>query len=49
MSEKISFKIKLEEQKEKLDMIVTENSNLKEKINNQEDEIKNLKKKIKSL
>ena len=32
LSEKIAFKLKLEEQREKLEMVVLENGNLKEKI-----------------
>jgi predicted nuclease with TOPRIM domain len=49
VQEKISFKVKLEEQREKLEMIANENGTLKEKFSQQEEEIKSLKKRIKTL
>ena len=44
LSEKINIKLKFEEQREKLEMLVLENANLKEKINDQENDIKKIKK-----
>ena len=43
LQEKISIKLKLEEQREKLEMIVIENANLKEKITELENDKKTLK------
>ncbi len=49
VSEKLQGRLKVEEQKEKIDMLVIENNNLKEKIHEQEDDIKRFKKEIKKF
>ena len=49
LQDKIGYKLKLEEQREKLEMLVVENANLKEKVTDQEDEIKRQRKQVKQL
>lgn len=47
VTDKLQAKIKCEEQREKIDMLVVENNNLKDKIHEQEDDMKRFKKEIK--
>ena len=47
LQEKISYKLNIEEQRERLEMLVKENFNLKDKVTEQEDEIKKFKKEVK--
>ena len=45
----MNTKIKCEEQREKIDMLVVENNNLKDKIHEQEDEMKKVKRENKKM
>lgn len=49
MSDKIGFKIKLEEQKERVEMLAVENQNLKDKVTELEDDARQARKNLKSL
>lgn len=49
VQDKISFKLKLEEQREKLEMLVVENADLKKRSMDYEDESKRLRKQVKQL
>lgn len=49
VQDKISFKLKLEEQREKLEMLVVENADLKKRSMDYEDESKRLRKQVKHL
>lgn len=49
LSDKIEFKVKLEEQRDRLEMLVNENQQLKEKVASAEEEIRNQKKLVKNL
>ena len=46
ITEKMNIKIKSEEQREKIEMLVVENNNLKDKIHSQDSEMKKLNKEI---
>ncbi len=49
VQDKIGFKLKLEEQREKLEMLVIENVDLKKRALDYEDEAKRLRKQAKQL
>lgn len=49
LNDKIGFKLKLEEQRERLDMLTTENQHLKEKVTDLEEDNKQLRRNAKSL
>jgi hypothetical protein len=44
IQDKIAFKLKVDEQKDKLELLAQENTNLKEKVTDQEEDIKRLRK-----
>lgn len=44
VQDKIGFKLKLEEQREKMEMLVVENADLKKKVADLEDDTKRLRK-----
>jgi predicted nuclease with TOPRIM domain len=48
LQDKIGFKLKLEEQRERLEMLSTENHHLKDKVTDLEADIKDHRKTIKS-
>lgn len=47
LQDKIGFKLKLEEQRERLEMLTTENHNLKERVGDLEADGKDMRKTIK--
>jgi uncharacterized protein YPO0396 len=49
LQDKIGFKLKLEEQRERVEMLTVENQQLKEKVSELEDDAKQHRKTIKSL
>lgn len=49
LQDKIGFKVKLEEQRDKLEMLVVENATLKEKVQQLEDDCKRVKNQVKKL
>ena len=49
VQDKIGFKFKLEEQREKMEMLVVENAELKKKVTDLEDDTKRFRKQVKQL
>lgn len=49
VQDKIDFKVKLEDQRERAEMLATENAGMKDRINEVEDEAKQMRKQNKQL